>query len=218
MEKKWFSFWFIGCQLMMLSFLISPAHCDTSTTLEMGRGQVLPLGQNTTEIFVANPEVADVQLNTPSIAYLFGKTPGTTTVFATDSDGKITVKMDVTVTHNLSELHKIVEQNFPGENVTFFSVPQGIVIQGNVKFPIIAKNIEEITKRYLGPKDQIINSISISNPTQVLLKVKIAEVSRSALNKLNINWSSMFSSGGKFTFGVLTGTNPLNQTVSAVSP
>ena len=126
--------------------------------------------------------------------------------------------MDVTVTHNLSELRSVVQQNFPSEQVNFFSVPQGIVMQGEVKFPIIAKNIEEITKKYLGPKDQTINNISIGNPTQVLLKVKIAEVSRTVLNKLNINWSSMFKSAGKFTFGFLTGSNPLNQAVSTTSP
>lgn len=191
---------------------------NTSTmNLEVGKGQALQLEQNVSELFVANPEIADVQLNTPTVAYIFGKKPGSTTVFATDTNGKIAVRMDVRVSHGLSELQQAIQSSFPHEDVKFFSIPQGILMQGHVASPVIAKNIEEITKKYLGPKDQIVNNLSISTPTQVLLKVKIAEVSRTVLNKLQINWTSALPSPHHFMSGLLTGRNPFNQTLPSTT-
>jgi pilus assembly protein CpaC len=189
----------------------------TSLTLEVGKGQALQLEQNVSEIFVANPDTADVQLNTPNVAYIFGKKPGSTSVFATDSNGKVAVKMEVKITHSLSELHEAIHSNYPKENVKFSSVPEGIIMRGHVSSPIIAKNIEDIAKKYLGSKDQLINNLTLSNTTQVLLKVKVAEVSRTVLNKLQINWTTAFSGPNNFMSGLLTGRNPFNQTLPSTS-
>lgn len=203
--------------LMAILLMATPSGIAGSLTLELGKSQILQLDHNVNELFVANPEIADIQLNTPSIAYVFGKKPGATTIFATNADGKVAIKLDVKVTHNLSDLHQTIKAGFPHEDVKFFSVPQGIVMQGRVTSAVNLKNIEDIAKKYLGPKEQLVNKLSMSTPTQVLLRVKIAEVSRTVLNKLQFNWTTFVNSPQHFAYGLLTGRNPL-QVPAAGSP
>lgn len=194
--------------LMAILLMATASGIAGSLTLELGKSQILQLDHNVNELFVANPEIADIQLNTPSIAYVFGKKPGLTTVFATNADGKVAIKLDVKVTHNLSDLHQTIKAGFPHEDVKFFSIPQGIVMQGRVTSAVTLKNIEDIAKNYLAPKEQLVNNLSISTPTQVLLRVKIAEVSRTVLNKLQFNWTTFVNSPQKFAYGLFTGRNP----------
>lgn len=208
---------FLGFMGILFIMTKSGISANSVLNLEVGKGQALQLEQNVSELFVANPEIADVQLNTPSIAYIFGKKPGSTSVFASDASGKTAIKMDVRVTHGLSELQQTIKASFPHEDVKFFSIPEGILMQGHVASPVIGKNIEDIAKKYLGPKDQLMNRLSISTPTQVLLRVKIAEVSRTVLNKLQINWTSALPSPHNFMSGLLTGRNPFNQTLPSTA-
>src|SRR5438128_1558493 len=46
--------------------------------LEAGKGTLIRLNRNAATVFVANPEVADVQIKSPSLIYISAKTPGET--------------------------------------------------------------------------------------------------------------------------------------------
>ena len=197
--------------------MASPASAPVgSLTVELGKSHLLKLTKNIAEIFVANPDIADVQLNTPGVAYVFGKKTGVTNLIVTNESGKIIKNLDVRVTHNLSELSQTIKTHFPEENVQFFSVPSGLVMQGTVHSPLMMKNIEEVSKKYLGPKEALINNLSLSSPMQVLLRVKVAEVSRTVLNQLQFNWTSFLDGPGHFATGILTGRNPLQTATNAL--
>jgi len=71
---------FLGFMGILFIMTQSGISANSVLNLEVGKGQALQLEQNVSELFVANPEIADVQLNTPSIAYIFGKKPGSTSV------------------------------------------------------------------------------------------------------------------------------------------
>src|SRR5438552_1224688 len=51
-------------------------------SLEIGGAQILKFEGGVSEVFIANPEVADVQISNPNAAYLFAKKAGTTRIFA----------------------------------------------------------------------------------------------------------------------------------------
>src|SRR3546814_850147 len=82
-------------------------------------------------------------------------------------------------------------------------------IYGTVSSAALSKNIVTVMGRFLGNKEGIINNLQIGTSTQVYLKVKIAEVKRTAMNKLNINWASNIASS-KAAFGGLMGRATLN--------
>ena len=56
--------------------------------LSIGRGQQVNLGSNITDVVVADPNIADVEVKTGRQIYILGKGPGETTVYATDAAGR----------------------------------------------------------------------------------------------------------------------------------
>lgn len=194
--------------LLFLSFKEINSSIAKDMTLEQNTADVIQLPPGTSELFIANPEVADIQMNDPEVAYIFGKKPGVTTIFSASKNGKTPLKINLTVVHNIARLKEVIKSIAPNESVELISTPAGLVMNGTVTSADLAKSITSVVQRFLGTKEVILNNLQISSPTQVYLKVKVAEVSRNAMNKLNINWGSTFSSNN-YNFGVLSGTPPL---------
>src|ERR1700722_1157876 len=59
-------------------------------SIEADKAQLVQLPEPAKTVFVANPEIADVQVPTPSTVLIYGKKAGTTTVFAITETGTIT--------------------------------------------------------------------------------------------------------------------------------
>ena len=178
---------------------------DQVITLHQNTAEILKVGDNIAEVFVANPEIADVQMNSPSVIYVFGRKPGVTTLYATNDKGQTTINVEVRVEHNIKELDKIIQKIDPTIKTSAVSIPGGIVLNGLVDTPEAAKNIETAASSFLNSNEKIINNIKVTSPVQVYLRVKIAEVNRNVLNKLNINWGGAINSPSHFMFGLLTG-------------
>lgn len=202
--------------LFLAGFLLfSPSAGARSLTLEQNTADIIKIGENVSEVFVANPDIADVQLNSPTVAYVFGKKPGTTTFFATDKEGKTTLEVTINVSHAISNLNHIMRQSFPDEKIQVYSSPTGLILKGEVSEARIMRDAENIAARYVASDGVIVNNLRLSTPTQVYLKVKVAEVSRSVLNQFDINWDAAFTSTNKFLFGVLSGArSPVNATAT----
>src|SRR3546814_3412792 len=57
--------------------------------LAVGRGTLVTLSRPMSDVFVADPAIADIQVRSPRLLYIFGKGPGETNVYATDKVGAI---------------------------------------------------------------------------------------------------------------------------------
>ncbi|MBN9412852.1 MAG: type II and III secretion system protein family protein [Candidatus Paracaedimonas acanthamoebae] len=191
------------------TFFINNVYAIKEMIIEQNVAETIHLEDQVTEVFVANPEIADVQLNNPRVAYVFGNKPGVTTIFATNKEGKLILQLQLKVTHNLAQLNQTLKALYPYEDIQTISTPGGVVLNGKISTPETAKKIVDVAAKHIGTKDNIINNLQIGTKTQVLLKVKIAEVRRSTLNKLNINWSSAINSPAHFTYGLMTGRAPI---------
>ncbi len=205
------------CLFLIIGVLSADnAQARREMLLEQNTAEVVRIDQDVTEIFVANPDIADIQLNTPTVAYVYAKTPGTTTIFATNAKGDVVLELELIVTHNLRHLKRILRSTAPGDNIKVNSSPEGIVLSGSVSSSQISRNVENVASRFVTGKQQIVNNLSISQPTQVYLKVKIAEVRRVVLDRLNINWGvTIAGQSSNMTFGLLKGRNPLTGGVGA---
>jgi Flp pilus assembly secretin CpaC len=62
----------------------SVAAPDQSLTLEVKQGRLIRLSRPAAGVFVADPQVADVQAHSPTLVYVFGRRSGTTSLFAVD--------------------------------------------------------------------------------------------------------------------------------------
>lgn len=203
--KKRILTWMGAIALVALSAVASDV---SALTIEKNKSVALTLDKGAQEVFVANPEIADVQMPKPPLMYLYGRKPGVTTVYVKDGKGN-PKEIPVHVTHNLSQMMQNFKSLHPADDVTAVSTPMGIMLAGTVGTPKASADAELIAKHYLDDKEKVINNISVSSSTQVMLKVKIAEVRRDVLNKLDFNWSSSIPGASKhFSYGVLAGRSP----------
>ena len=56
----------------------------SSLRIEVNKGSLVRLSQSASTVFVADPEVCDIQVKSPRLVYLMGKKPGQTTLYAVD--------------------------------------------------------------------------------------------------------------------------------------
>src|SRR3546814_11293523 len=63
-------------------------NANGSLELSVGRGRLVSLPATMSDVFVANDEVADVQVRSGRQPYVFGKKPGEPSIYATDSGGR----------------------------------------------------------------------------------------------------------------------------------
>ncbi len=175
-----------------------------SLTIEVSKGRVIRLPRPAATVFVADPEIADVQAQSPSIVYLFGRKAGSTSLYAVDENDQVLVRTAVVVEHNLTGLRLAVEQLLPGSRVSVSTVDGGIIVDGLVDSPVQAQELRELAERYLGDKELLLDRVHVAAPTQVNLRVRVAEVSREVLKEFGINWEAMFENGN-FLFGLVSG-------------
>jgi pilus assembly protein CpaC len=177
---------------------------EGSLSLEVRKGRVIRLPRPAATVFVADPDVADVQAQSPSIVYLFGRRAGVTSLYAVDEDDQLLLRTQVVVEHNLSGLRQAIEQLLPGSRVNVSTVDGSIVLGGNVESPLQAEELRDLANRFLGQDESLLNRIRVDAPTQVHLRVRVAEVSREVMKQFGINWEALFNSGD-FAFGLVSG-------------
>jgi pilus assembly protein CpaC len=177
---------------------------EGSLSLEVRKGRVIRLPRPAATVFVADPEIADVQAQSPSIVYLFGRKAGQTSLYAVDEEDQLLLRTQIVVEHNLSGLRQAAQQLLPGSRVAVSTVDGSIVLDGEVDSPLAAQELRELATRFLGEEETLLNRIRIAAPTQVHLRVRVAEVSRDVLKEFGINWEAIFQTGD-FAFGLVSG-------------
>ncbi len=176
----------------------------TELVLEIRKGQLLRLPRPAAAVFVADPEVADVQAHSPTLVYVFGRRSGATTLYAVDENEDVLLRREVVVEHHLSSLQAVIHEVAPDSRIEVRSVDGGIILDGAVRDAVKAQELREIAGRYLGENETLINRLVVAAPTQVNLRVRVAEVSREVTKLFGINWEGIFSPGD-FLFGLATG-------------
>src|SRR3546814_20874478 len=63
-------------------------NATSSIDLSVGRGRLISLPAPMTDLFVANDQIADVQVRSGRQLYVFGKTSGEPSIYATDASGR----------------------------------------------------------------------------------------------------------------------------------
>jgi pilus assembly protein CpaC len=176
-------------------------------SIEKNKGVIIRLSRPANTVFVANPEIADIQVKSPRLVYVFGKKPGETTLFAVDDKERVLANLRLEVKHNLSRLRTTLKTILPDALVAVSTVGDSILLKGSVRTALDAAEVRRIARKMVDKPENIIMQLAITGPTQVQLRVRVAEVSRDVLKQFGINWDALISVG-QFSFGLATG-NPV---------
>jgi pilus assembly protein CpaC len=175
--------------------------------LDASKGLLLRLERPASTVFVADPEIADIQMKSPRLVYLLAKKPGQTTLYAVDGNERVLASRRITVNHNLSRLRDALKELVPGSAISARTVDSSIVLSGMASTPAEAEGARRLALAITKDPKNIVNNIAVTAPSQVHLRVRVAEVSRDVLKQFGINWDAVLTTG-KFLVGIATG-NPV---------
>jgi pilus assembly protein CpaC len=98
----------------------------------------------------------------------------------------------------------LIQQEVPNADIKLSATQNGMILSGVVPNDDTAQKVRAAAQRYASDKDNVINQLQVAGPSQVNLRVRVAEVSRSVTKQLGFNWETL-STIGSFSFGLSTG-------------
>ena len=162
----------------------------TSIDLLVGRSTILIVGAAISRVSLTVPDVADAMVTAPQQLLIHGKAPGTISLFVWDRAGGIKT-YEVNVRRDLNQLVEQMRQLFPGEAVAVTGSGKDVVISGTVSSKYVVDKAAEVAGGYVDKKENVVNLLKQQEgvtSNQVMLRVRFAEVSRSALQELGASW------------------------------
>ena len=155
-------------------------------TVAIGKSQDVRTDASFVDIMVGDPEVADVNPLTDHSLSILAKKIGTTRVSVYSENKKMVGVFDVEVSYDITRLTNELQRRFRGSHLEASTVNGRIMLSGEV---IDAATLDKAVTiaRQFGP--EIINSVSVMQPQQVMLEVRFIEISRSAGRELGVQWN-----------------------------
>lgn len=202
---------------------------EKQLTLSIGDAQQINLGSPVTDVVVADPRVADVDITSNKKLYILGKAPGMTDVVATDAAGRTVYRAKVLVGGNLSSLDQMLNLAMPDADVQVTTMGNIVMLTGTVAQPSEAAEAEELANAFVASTGggnitgtKVINRIKTATPLQVMLQVRVAEVNRSLSKEISGNVrgadTGVDSAGQPYFFGLGRGRDIVNGTGQVIIP
>jgi pilus assembly protein CpaC len=142
----------------------------------------------------------DVILLGPNEIYLQGRSVGSTNLILLGRSGLCTL-LDVAVGVDASTLQSALDQMMPmpGHRVQVTSAADSLILTGSVAN---APQVDRVVTLASAYTSKVVNLINVADPQQVMLEVKVAEVSRTLLDELGVRVN--FTGGGQWTYNLLS--------------
>jgi pilus assembly protein CpaC len=197
---------------------ISGARRTVSVTIAVGKTEDVHVDAPFSDITVGDPEVADVAPLTDQTLSILAKKIGTTrvTVYA---DGKRQLGIfDIEVSYDVSRLATEI-RSAVGPGIRVSSVNGRIMLSGSAPDAATLDKAVVIARQFA---PEIINTVRVASPQQVMLEVRFVEASRQASRELGVQWNVRNSkmnanigdradtlpTAANITAGLLSGASP----------
>jgi pilus assembly protein CpaC len=176
-----------------------------SVKLTVGRSAVVDVGSPIQRVSLTSAEVADAMVTSSSQLLVNGKMPGTISMFVWERGGTLK-QYEIVVQRDLARLNEQMKRLFPGEPIEAQSNGKSIVLSGKVSNKDLIGKAAIVAGGYVDKPEDVVNMLKLqegAGSNQVLLRVRFAEVSRSAMTELGV---SLFTSptGINNTLGRIT--------------
>jgi len=181
--------WAQGKTLPAAAAAAAPAEVDgNAVRLLVGRSAVVDIGTAISRVSLTSSDIADALVTSPNQLLVHGKLPGTISMFVWDRAGAIR-RYEVMVQRDLARLSEQVTALFPGEQIAVESNGKNIVLSGKVSNKDVIEKAINVASGYVDKREEVVTLLQLAQgaPTnQVLLRVRFAEVSRSAMTQLGV--------------------------------
>lgn len=179
-----------------------PPENEAPQTLHLlvGRSLVISSPTRIKRISLADPNIAEAIVVSPTQVLVNGKMPGGVSFLLwdeADQSQAFEVSVDIDVLGLSQKIHEV----FPSEDVHIETSKDVIMLSGRISSAAVADKILEVVKNS-SPKVTSLMEVPVAPTTgEIMLEVKFAELDRSALSQLGVNF---FSTGATRTIGTTT--------------
>jgi pilus assembly protein CpaC len=178
-------------------------------------------------VSVANPDVADIVVISPTELYVLGKDLGSTNVLLWDRDNHLIGAIAVEVQHDLDSLKRKYAELLPGQQIEVRAAQRSIVLSGRVTDAETLNAAQRIAETYLAQIQtakaaaqfqqgsasrredktvgEVINLLQVGGTQQVMIEIKVAEIARTEVKRLDAQFNSIAQGLGHFVVGGVNG-------------
>ncbi|MEQ8837388.1 MAG: pilus assembly protein N-terminal domain-containing protein, partial [Lacipirellulaceae bacterium] len=158
--------------------------------MTVNTSRILTLETRIPRLVVTNPELVTATPISENQVQIAARKPGVTQINLWDENGKV-YTVDLLIFGDVRELDMTLKRMFPESSLKVVKLSQSLVLEGQVDRPEIVSTIRTLAEDY-APK--VVNNISVGGVQQVLLKVKVMEVSRTKLRRLGFDFAQISGS------------------------
>lgn len=205
--------WLSSLALNSLADTVDEVLNGNTVSATVGKTKIIRLSSPVSRVAVGDADIADFKVVSPTEVYLLGKAVGTTSLILWQKNGETTT-IDATISIDLAPLVKSLTAQLPNEKeITVSSASGSVVLGGAISDSVsadIAMSLAEAhvrnLNRYLtgGFRDanitatssnvatamvQVINLMKVRDPQQVMLEVRVAEISKKLLDQLGVGFN-----------------------------
>jgi pilus assembly protein CpaC len=192
----------------------------------LGKSVLLEFPHAVRDVMVSNPAAVDAVVLSSNRVFLLARQIGEANAFFFDTSGGQFATMEVYVERETAGLESLLNRLITGSNIKVEMLNQSVVLTGSVKSPVDSVRAADLAKQFVNVQydvqdkektegvsvskaafsantNPVINMLTVEAEEQVMLKVTVAEVKRTALKQLGVNLGGMLQSGS-FSTTLLT--------------
>jgi pilus assembly protein CpaC len=154
-------------------------------TVAIGKTEDVRTDQSVVDITVGDPDVADVNPLTDHSLSILGKKIGTTRVTAYGEGKKAVGIFDVEVSYDVSRLAAEIAR-FTAGGIKVASVNGRIMLSGTAPDAVTLDKAVTIARQFA---PDVINTVQVLQPQQIMLEVRFIEADRQASQELGVQWN-----------------------------
>lgn len=175
-------------------------------SLSLNKAAIIDLPADARDVLLSNPEIADAVVRTPRRIYVLGRKVGQTNAFFFDATGSQVANIEISVEPDVAPLNDLFRRYVPNTNAKAEAVNGSLVLSGSVRNAAEAERVLQIANRFAqstgggaaaggggaagggaSANQQIVNLIAVEGQEQVLVKVRVVEMSRTLVRQLGVN-------------------------------
>ena len=187
--------------------------------IEAGSGRLLKLTGPATNVYAADPKIAEVRPASADSLFVFGVAPGHTSVAATNASGRAVGEYSIDVVPSgfaARSAQAMLRRGSGSSAIHVEPTGDGVAVEGQADTPAQAEEAVTLAGSAVGKDQQVDDRLHVGGSIQVNLSVRIAEMSRTLTRELGINWQSVNGLGTEAVQGV-SFVNPITSLVAAQS-
>src|SRR3546814_10780246 len=128
-----------------------------------------------TDVFIADPPRADIQVRSPSLLYIVGKGPGETSLYATAKAGAVVYSANVRVGNTFDQVRTMLRTAMPGEAIDVTALNGMTILTGTVHAPEDVEEAQRLVQAIVGDKVTVVNrSEEHTSELQSLMRISYA--------------------------------------------